>query len=280
MIFGGLGLVIYIFLMKRNITIKMPDSVPPAVSKAFAAIIPAFVAFYVFGIINYLFTKGTGEIFIDWMSRVIQEPLLKASQGFGMVLLVTLLVQVFWFFGIHGPNVLAPVLESIWGTAQIRNISAAQAHTVLPYKWVRGSFDAYVWMGGSGGTIVLILAILLFSKRSDSLAVAKLSLAPGLFNINEPVMFGLPIVLNAIYFIPFLLAPTVMVTIAYFATQAGWVAPVQNAIIWVMPPFFNSFLATLGDWRAPILTLVNCIVAFAIWTPFVLAANKISPEEG
>ncbi|MFT2598251.1 PTS transporter subunit EIIC, partial [Escherichia coli] len=81
------------------------------------------------------------------------------------------------------------------------NISAAQGGAKLPFEWIRGSFDAYVWMGGSGGTLVLIIALLMFSKRADARTVAKLSLAPGIFNINEPIMFGLPIVLNTIYLI-------------------------------------------------------------------------------
>ncbi|MCO6018289.1 PTS sugar transporter subunit IIC [Carnobacterium divergens] len=280
MLFGFISVIIFSKLMLANITIKMPEQVPPAVSKAFAAIIPATVALYISGIINFVFTKVTGMAIIDWISAEIQAPLLALSQGFSVVLLITFLVQLLWFFGIHGPNVLAPVLESIWGTAGLENVNAAQKGLPLPYEWVRGSFDAYVWMGGSGGTIVLIIAILLFSKRADQLTVAKLSLAPGIFNINEPAMFGLPIVLNAIYFIPFLLAPCVMVTIAYFATTLGLVSPIKVQVLWVMPPFLNSFLATGGDWRAPILTLINSVVAFAIWTPFVLAANKIDPNAG
>lgn len=278
MLFGGLATVIYIRLMKANIIIKMPDTVPPAVSKAFAAIIPATVAFYVVGIINYLFTKATGSAFIDWLSKTIQEPLLHASQGFGMVILITILVQIFWFFGIHGTNVLAPIIESIWTTAQLANVDAAQKGIKIPYMWVRGSFDIYAWIGGAGGTLLLIAAILVFSKRADNRTVAKLSLAPGLFNINEPIMFGLPIVLNAIYFIPFILAPVVMVSIGYFATYLGIVGPVKFQVLWVMPPLINAFLAT-GDWMAPIVALVTMAVGFLIYVPFVLAANRIDEGE-
>ncbi|HAK1620428.1 TPA: PTS sugar transporter subunit IIC [Listeria monocytogenes] len=280
MIFGFISTIIYAKLMRRNIIIKMPDSVPPAVSKAFAAIIPALVALYVVGIIDWAFFKITNMDVITWISKTIQEPLLSLSQGYGAVLLVTFLVQLLWFFGIHGPNVLAPVLESLWGTAQLQNISAAQDGAKLPFEWVRGSFDAYVWMGGSGGTLVLIIALLMFSKRADARTVAKLSLAPGIFNINEPIMFGLPIVLNTIYLIPFLIAPMVMVTIAYFATTLGIVGPVKIAVVWVMPPLLNSFLATGGDWMAPVISLINMVVAFLIWVPFVITANRVGvPEE-
>ena len=98
-IFGAIAVVVYIFLMKKDITIKMPDTVPPAVSKAFTALIPGIAALYVVAIINWAFTKGTGQFFGDWLSQTIQAPLLHAGQSAGMVILVSLLVQIFWFFG-------------------------------------------------------------------------------------------------------------------------------------------------------------------------------------
>ncbi len=286
MIIGFIATMIYVKLMLKDITIKLPDSVPPAVSKAFASIIPATVALYVVAIFYWLFSLIVPDMtFLQWLQKTIALPLLGLSQGFGAVILVTLFVQLFWFFGIHGPNVLAPILEGVFGVAQLENVNLFQkggADLVLAegYKWVRGSFDAYAWFGGSGGTIILILAILLFSKRKDYLAVGKLSVGPGIFNINEPIMFGLPIVLNPIMFIPFLLAPVVSVSIGYFATILGLVNPVSQQVAWVTPPFLMSFLATGADWRAPIVTLVAMIVSFLIWVPFVISANKMDPSLG
>ncbi|WP_125607058.1 PTS sugar transporter subunit IIC [Lapidilactobacillus bayanensis] len=278
MIFGGIAVVIYIWLMKKDITIKMPDSVPPAVSKAFTALIPSIAAVYIVAIINYLFTQVTGQFFGDWLSKTIQAPLIGAGQSAGMVLLVSLLVQIFWFFGIHGPNVLGPVLEGIWTPAQLANIQSLKDGTPFKYFWTRGSFDAYVWFGGSGGTIVLLLAILLFSKRADEKTVAKLAFAPGLFNINEPVMFGLPIVLNAIYFVPFIIAPFINTVIAYVVSSLGWVAPVQVAVPWITPPVLNAWMATNFDWRAALLAIVNMVIAFFIWVPFVRMSSKVAAE--
>ncbi|KAF1304868.1 PTS sugar transporter subunit IIC [Enterococcus sp. JM9B] len=296
MIMGAISVIIFCKLMLADITIKMPDSVPPAVSKAFAAIVPATLALYVVAIINFVVGKLTdGQLIIDLVQKYIAEPFLGLSQGIGAVLIVTVFVQLFWFFGIHGPNVLAPVLEGIWGQAQLVNIDVFQkgyngktgTAGVLEaiedgkaYMWVRGSFDAFAWFGGSGGTITLLIAILLFSKRADYLTVAKLSIGPGLFNINEPVMFGLPIVLNAIMFIPFLVAPVVATTIGWLATYFGLVAPVSQQVTWVVPPLLLSFLATGADWRAPIVTLVCMIVTFFIWAPFVISANKIDVAAG
>ncbi|MGX7058758.1 PTS sugar transporter subunit IIC [Vagococcus humatus] len=291
MILGAISVIIFSKLMLADFTIKMPDSVPPAVSKAFSAILPATISLYVIAIINFIVSKvSNGQLLIDLIQKYIAEPFLGLSQGFGALVIIQLAIQVFWFFGIHGMNVLAPVLEGIWGQAQLVNIDVFQkgyngktgTAAVLDavkdgkaYLWVRGSFDAYTMFGGSGGTIVLILAILIFSKRADYLAVAKLSVGPGLFNINEPVMFGLPIVLNPIMFIPFILAPIVTTAIGYFATVLGLVAPVSQQVTWVVPPMLLSFLATGADWRAPIVTLVCMVVAFLIWAPFVLSANKM-----
>ena len=120
----------------------------------------------------------------------------------------------------------------------------------------------------------------MFSKRADYRAVANLSLGPGIFNINEPIMFGLPIVLNAIMFIPFILAPLVSVSIGYFATALNLVNPVSQQIVWVTPPLLLSFLATGADWRAPVVTLIGMLATFAIWAPFVIAANKMDPTLG
>ncbi|AWI13118.1 PTS cellobiose transporter subunit IIC [Caldibacillus thermoamylovorans] len=285
-IIGFIATMIYVKLMLKDITINLPDSVPPAISKAFASIIPATAALYVVAIFYWLFSLMVPDMtFLQWMQKTIAEPLLGLSQGFGAVVLTALFVQLFWFFGIHGPNVLAPILESVFGVAQLQNVNLFQkggADLVISegYNWVRGSFDAYAWFGGSGGTLVLILAILLFSKRKDYLTVGKLSVGPGIFNINEPIMFGLPIVLNPIMFIPFLLAPVVSVSIGYFATIWGLVNPVSQQVVWVTPPFLMSFLATGGDWRAPIVTLVAMVVSFLIWVPFVMAANKMDPSLG
>ncbi len=295
MLMGGIAVIIYCKLMEKDVTIKMPDSVPPAVSKAFAAILPATIALYTIAIINFAVSKLTnGQLIIDLIQKYIAEPFLGLSQGLGAVLLVTVFVQLFWFFGIHGPNVLAPVLEGIWGQASLVNLNVFQKgyegltgskaiwaaiDDGKAYMWVRGSFDAFAWFGGSGGTIMLIVAILIFSKRADYKAVGKLALGPGIFNINEPIMFGLPIVLNPIMFIPFLLAPLVSTTIGWVATYLHLVDPVSQQVTWVVPPILLSFLATGADWRAPIVTIICMVVSFFIWAPFVISANKMEPQE-
>ncbi|GED81057.1 PTS system cellobiose-specific transporter subunit IIC [Amylolactobacillus amylotrophicus DSM 20534] len=149
MIMGGLAAAIYIWLMHKNITIRMPDSVPPAISAAFTGIIPATVALYVSGLITWLVTKFGATTVIELISKTIQEPLLNLSQGYGAEFLMTVLVQVFWFFGLHGTNVLGPLLDGIWLTTQVANINAFAQHKDLPYMWTRNAFDLYAWIGGA-----------------------------------------------------------------------------------------------------------------------------------
>ncbi|MFV0393907.1 MAG: PTS sugar transporter subunit IIC [Coprobacillaceae bacterium] len=278
LIVGLLASIIYSKLINANITIKLPDSVPPAVSKAFTAIIPGLIAIYLCAIISYLIGLGTGKAIGDLILEYIQQPFLSLSQGFGAVIIVIIAVQLFWFFGIHGTNVLAPVLDGVYLTATNANNAAYTAGTAvskLPYLWTRGSFDAYVWMGGAGCTIALIIAIFIFSKRDEARAIAKLSAPMGAFNINEPVMFGMPIVLNPVYFIPWMIVPIILTVIAYGATALGIVPPVFTPVPWVMPPVVYAFLATGGSIAAAILSLINLAIAVLIWGVFVIIGNKV-----
>lgn len=275
-LFGSIGFLIYYACYKARFMLHLSTNMPHAEQAAFDSLIPAMVAIFSVGGINYLFQAVTHDYFGDWLLTTIQMPLVKWGQGFGTVLLVTLLVQVFWFFGINGLGVLSPILDSIWLTAQNGNITAATSGKVPPYVWVRGSFDVFAWFGGAGGTLMLIVAILAFSKRSDYRTIAKIALAPGIFNIGEPILLGLPVVLNPVYLIPFLLTPVVNVAFSYWVSVMGLVNPVQVAVPSIMPPIIGPFLACNYDWRAIILSIVDMLIAFAIWSPFVIAADKIA----
>ncbi|GHU62945.1 permease IIC component [Clostridia bacterium] len=277
-IFGFISTIIFSKLMLRKITIKLPDSVPPAVSKAFAAIIPGLVGIYAVAILCYIVEKITGKFFVDLISELIQAPLLKLSQGYGAVLIIVLLVHILWFFGLHGTNILGPVLQSVYGTTMNANMLAFESGEALPYKWTSGSFDAFSWLGGAGVTLALVIGLLFVSKREDHKAVGKLGIGPAIFNINEPVMFGLPIVLNPIFFIPYILAPIVSTTIAYVATVVGFMNPTRVNVLWIMPPILSGFLATGLDWRAIIVGIVCLAASFGIYLPFVMAANRMEEK--
>lgn len=275
-LFCSIGVGIYVLCVKARISLHMMANMPHAEQAAFDSLIPGIISIFSVGAINYVFQLSTGLYFGSWLLKTIQIPLVNLGQGFGVVLLVTLLVQVFWFFGINGLSILSPIMDSIWLTAQNVNITAAQNGQVPKYLWVKGSFEVFAWIGGVGGTLMLIVAILLFSKRSDYRTIAKVALAPGIFNINEPIVFGLPVVLNPVYFIPFVTAPLVNVAFSYWITKMGLVNPVQVAVPSIMPPLIGPYLACNYDWRAIILSVVNMLIGLAIWAPFVFAADKIA----
>lgn len=280
LVIGFISTIIYAKLMNKNVTIKMPESVPPAVSKAFASIIPGVIAIYTCAILAYLVgTFADGQAIGDLILKYVQMPFLGLSQGLGAVVIVVLAVQLFWFFGLHGTNVLGAVLDGTYLTATTMNDSAYQAGEAMKFIWTRGSFDAYVWMGGAGCTIALVIAVLIFSKRADSRAIAKLSAPMGAFNINEPVVFGMPIVLNPLYFIPWLLVPVVLTVIAWCATSFGLVPPVHVVVPWVVPPVIYAFLATGGSFAAAILAAINLAIGIAIWSVFVIMANRVGVDE-
>lgn len=282
LIVGMLSSMIYIKLMIKKITIKLPDSVPPAVSNAFAAIIPGVVAIYLFGIITQICVASTGSYPNDLIMEYVQKPMLAMSQGFFSVILIVFLVQLFWFFGLHGSNVMAPIIEGIYTPALLDNLSVyekTQSTADMNYIWTRGSFDAYAQMGGSGVTLGLIIAIFLFSKRDDSKAVARLSSPMGVFNINEPIIFGMPIVLNPLYIIPWLIVPPICAAIAYGFTAAGIIPPVYVSVPWVMPVGFYAWMATGGNVMAALVSIICLAASFILWAPFVMLANRMQAKE-
>ena len=204
------------------------------------------------------------------------------SQSFFAVILTNFLMQLFWFFGIHGSNVMAPVTEGIYTPALLENLQVWNTtHDVsqMPYIWTRGSFDAYTMMGGSGITLGLLIAVFLFSRREDSRTIAKLSAPMGVFNINEPVVFGMPIVLNPLYLIPWLLVPVVATVVALLFTASGLIPPVFIQVPWIMPVGLYAFFATGGNVIAGLVALLNLAISFAIWTPFVILANREQAAE-
>ena len=282
LIIGMISTMIYSFLMRKNLTIKMPDTVPPAVTKAFAAIVPGTIAIYSSALIGYIALKATGLPLTDLISQYIQQPLMGLSQGLGSVIFLSFLIQLFWFFGLHGHNVLAPIMDGVYGAALNENTAVYEATrdiAQLPWDWTRGSFDAYAQMGGSGVTLALIIAIFWVSKREDHRTIAKLSAPMGIFNINEPIIFGMPIVLNPQFAIPWLITPPILVTIAYLATSWGLVPPVFLAVPWITPPGLYAYLATGGSFAAAILSIFNLVVAFFIYLPFVIFANRVNADE-
>ncbi|WP_297629619.1 PTS transporter subunit EIIC [uncultured Clostridium sp.] len=279
MLVALIGGWIFVKLTKKGIVIRMPEQVPPAVSKAFAAVIPALVVIALAGLVHSLSMNLAGMDFKAIIEKTIQDPLVQLGQSPFTYVFLILLSQLLWFFGLHGLNMVEPALNTMYTPALNANIDAVTAGGEAVNTLTRNFVDVYAMPGGSGGTLALLIAIFIFSKRQENRELAKLAIAPGCFNINEPVIFGLPLVLNPIYFIPFVLTPSVCIVLAYLATEAGLVSKISASLPWVTPPVFHAVLATNGDIRAGILAAALLLLSVLIWTPFVIAANKMGIED-
>lgn len=271
---------IFVKMIKKNLIIKMPDSVPPAVGKAFAAVIPGIATLFTFGIIAFIITKLNANSLYDLIFNAIQKPLQGFSQGVGSAMVMAMLINLFWFFGLHGANILDPIMNSLYLPALEANASAIQQGLAAPNDITRVFFDTYVHLGGSGATLALILAIfIVVRKRKEYREVAKLSTPLGLFQINESVMFGLPMVLNPIMFIPFIITPGILTLVAWAATHFGIIPPTYIAIPWITPVGIGAFLATGGSVMAGLVALLNFAIATVIYLPFVAIADRMGLEK-
>lgn len=283
MLVGLVGPAIYFTIVNKNWVIKLPDTVPPAVARGFSGIIPGFITLCAFSAVNYVFTKYLGSSIFTWFETTIGSTMSQLSQGLPAVILTSTLIPLLWFFGLHGANLLEAFMQPVYGALQNENISnfvANEGATEGLHKWVRGSWDAYVFHGGSGATIGLVIAILLVGKLKDQKEVARLGLGPSIFMINEPILFGIPVVLNPIYLIPFVLNQPILATIAYLATEWNFAGPIVNAVPWTTPPVLNALLATNFSIGAGVIAAINLALSFVIYLPFVFVANKYGEDQG
>jgi len=263
----------------KKLEIKMPEQVPPAVARSFKVLIPIIITTVFFSIINYFIRLVAPGGIHELVYSLLQTPLTKMSQSLLSVLVLATISQLLWFMGIHGPNTIAAVRDTMFaeaGNANLLHFSANYTAWGAPYPITySGLSTAFTEYGGSGCTLGLIIALLIFSKNKESRSIAKLSLGPGLFNINEMVIFGLPIVLNPIYMIPFILTPIVNILIGYMATVVfKIIPPVVLGIPWTTPGPLMPFLGTGGNILALFIGFVCLAVSVLIYSPFVIAANK------
>lgn len=252
-----------------KLVIKMPEGVPPAVAKSFAALLPAMIVICIFGLITAIFAGFGVKDIIGSFYKAVQQPFMGMASTYGSALLIAFITPFLWFFGLHGANMIDPFMQTINAPAIEANVNAISAGRDAPYIVNKPFIDSFVNLGGTGATLGLIIAIILVGRRNKAYKVVNnLSLAPGIFNINEPMLFGLPIVLNPIMFIPFIITPIVLVTVAYFATKLGIVPPATVMPPWVTPPIIGGFLAT-QSFAGGILAAVNLILSTIIYMPFV-----------
>lgn len=279
LIIGVLSIEVFCALSKVDgLKIKMPETVPPGVSRAFEVLIPAFLTLVITSMIGLACVNFTG-LYLNDVIAACMEPLVAVGASLPGVIVIYLIIMLFWLVGIHGNNMLSAVKETLFTPLAVENMEAYSNHKepkhIFTMQWLQmmGEF------GGSGVTIGLVIAILIFSKRADNKAVAALSLVPGLFNINETVTFGIPMVLNPVLGIPFVLAPIITIVIGYVLTIIGFCPLIVVMPPWTTPPILFGFLATGANVMGAITQAILVVASIVVYTPFLFAYEKMQDKQ-
>lgn len=262
------------FAKARKLLIKMPEGVPDSVARSFEALIPAAVIIVVVWTIRDLVGFDIHRFVLE-----LFQPLVSAGNTLAGVLAPIIIITLLWATGIHGDSVVGTVARPVWLVLLDQNIAAAAAGQPIPNIAPEPFFQWFVWIGGSGATISLIL-LMLFSKAPYLKSMGRATLLPGIFNINEPVIFGVPVMLNPLLFVPFLLSPVTLGILSYYAMLWGFVSKPYILVPWTLPAPIGAYLATGGDWRAIVLVFVNIAIATVLYYPFLKAYERKLISEG
>jgi PTS system cellobiose-specific IIC component len=252
---------VFAFAARHRLEVSLPQGAPTAIARSFAALIPGFA------ILLLALVLRLSSIDVIGVTSSLAAPLSGVAETYGGVLVICLCDAGLYYLGIHPGGVMAG-LSPLWLSMLLQNQNARMAGAgILPHIATKEFFLWFVWQGGSGGTLALSF-LLLGAGRASLRAVARVALVPSVFNINEPLLFGIPVVLNPRLLIPFVGGPLVTATVAYVAFAQNWVARPAYEVLWTLPAPLGAFLAC-GDWRALVLALVNLSLSAAIWWPFV-----------
>lgn len=265
------------WFIKRKIYIKMPQGVPAIVTDAFAALVPATFIFVSCSLISFFLTRTSFASLHQVIFTLIQTPLKAIGTSFPAYLTIQMSGTLAFFCGIHY-NSVASVITPFLNIAALENQAAFAAGTPIP-NIINAAFNIYAQPGGVGGTLGLALAMTFFSKSSRFKILSKVALIPAIFNINEPLIFGVPIMLNPILLIPYILTPFICINISYWSTVFGLVARLPGIAVGYTIPMVLSALMSGGGVSGAILQVVLVLVSIAIWFPFFKIIDQKALEE-
>ena len=274
---------IFCYCEKNKVTIKMPESVPGGVQKAFAALIPAVIIFALFAIIYAVCNLLTDMTFPELVFAVIQTPLQSLTDTLGGGIVISALPSVLFWAGIHGPNIVSGITNPMLIANALDNQQLVNAGMSLfsnpQAKIVTIQMtDIFFKSGGCGMTLGFLIAAFIKAKSAQLKSISRLSFIPGLFNVNEPIIFGLPIVFNPYLLFPFVLAPVVAFIVTYFAIFIGFM-PAFSAVQvpWTTPPILAGLI--VAGWQGAVVQIVNIIIATVIYFPFVISQDKANLKD-
>lgn len=259
--------VVHLFNRDR-FKIKMPEGVPPSVVTAFTALLPAMVimtiTWLIAGVYNIDIVGGILKLFF---------PLMRLGDTVWAVIIINIVMALIWLGGIHGASVVNAVFLTVWMQYFEANTAAQSANQVLPHITTLPFYQWFVWIGGSGATLGLVF-LMLFSRSKHVRRIGEISILPGICNINEPIIYGLPIVMNPVLALPFIFIPAITGTISYFALKLNLVHRLCSMPPWTLPAPIGAFFATLFDWRSIVLVLINILITMILYYPFLKEYEK------
>ncbi|WP_311480223.1 PTS sugar transporter subunit IIC [uncultured Anaerococcus sp.] len=268
-----LAVRIYKIIIDKGLVIKMPAGVPPTVGQSFAALLPAAFVMTAFVLIRFIFSLTPWDNAFNFVYSVLQLPLQHIGGTLTAMILVYLFAHILWFLGIHGTNITDSMFMPILYALSAENLAKVNAGQ-LPENIINVQFqNLFATYGGAGSTLSLLIVAVLIAKSKRLKQLSKLSILPAIFGINEPVIYGLPIVLNPLLMVPFILVPTINIIISYVTMNIGLV-PIPNGVImpWTTPPIVSGFLSS--NWQGAVLQLFLIVLGCLIYYPFVVAIDK------
>jgi len=260
----------------EKLNISLGENVPPAVGKSFSALIPTIITLSTFAVIAAVLANVLHTDLIHLITTLIQQPLRLINTSLPGTIFIYSFGNFLFTLGIHQSVVNGVILEPFLLINTNENMLAFANGQPIPHIINNIFVPTFGMIGGTGSTISLLLAIFIFSRQKSAKQVARLSISPGLFNINEPVIFGLPIVFNLPLMIPFVLLPAIGIYFAWLCTTLGWMSRCVVMIPWTTPPILSAWLATAGDWRAVVVQLIIIIFGVFFYLPFLKIAERVA----
>ncbi|WP_321385877.1 PTS sugar transporter subunit IIC [uncultured Enterococcus sp.] len=271
---------VYSWFLRHDIRIKLPEQVPENVANSFTALIPAAVLITGAMFVYIFFDKVFSTTFFEFIYDVLQSPLQGVTDTLGGALIIGFLVPFFWFFGVHGSTIVGGIMEPILQANSLENTEILNAGKALTIEngghiVTKQFMDQFQTVTGAGMTIGLVVFMVFLAKSAQFKQLGRLSLAPALFGINEPIVFATPIVMNPIMVVPFILTPVVSSVITYFALYTGLV-PLFTAVQvpWTTPAILSGLL--VGGWRTALLQAFVLVLGFFIYLPFARKMDAIN----
>lgn len=282
-IIGLVAVTVFIKISSIDkLKVNLGEGVPPAVANSFNVMIPMLLSLSIFGLVSAVLAVCAGTDLLTIISTFIATPLKSImNAGPWAVILIYTLANLLFCVGIHQSTISGATVEPILTMLIVDNMATYASGAPIPADHYMNMqiINSFALMGGSGCTLMLLLDTFLFSKSKTSKTVAKMSLLPGLFNINEPVIYGYPIVYNLPLMIPFVLIPDLLIGATYALTCAGIISPCIAQVPWTTPPVISALLATGFDWRAAVWQVLEIVIAMAIYLPFMRISERVTAQE-